>query len=104
MKEHSIHEQAILRVQEMESAFDRLQQAWAENPQVFRTDGEICHMLQTVTAYYESPRWQADYRLDEEGAFPAGMKRGILSEDEFYNFLCDVEAYLRQADAGDVQQ
>ena len=99
MNEYTQLEQTILRVQEMESAFDRLQQAWAEQPQAFRTEEELRRVLQTVTSYYESPLWQADYRLDEEGAFPAGMKRGILSEDGFYNFLCDVEAYLQQADA-----
>lgn len=99
MKDLSNHKQAILRVQEMEAAFDKLQQAWAEQPQAFRTEEELRRVLQTVTAYYESLLWQADYRLDEEGAFPAGMKRGILSEDGFYNFLCDVQAYLQQADA-----
>ena len=99
MKDFLNHEQAILRVQEMETAFDKLLQAWNENPHTFRTDEELRCLLQTVTAYYESPLWQADYRLDEEGAFPAGMKRGILSEDGFYNFLCDVQAYLQQADA-----
>ena len=99
MKDFLNHEQAILRVQEMETAFDKLLQAWNENPHTFLTDEELRCILQTVTSYYESPLWQADYRLDEEGAFPAGMKRGILSEDGFYNFLCDVQAYLQQADA-----
>lgn len=99
MNEYTQLEQTILRVQEMEAAFDRLRQAWDENPHAFRTDEDVRRLMHDVTVYYESPLWQADYRLDEEGAFPAGMKRGILSEDGFYNFLCDVEAYLQQADA-----
>ena len=88
-------EAAIQRVQEMEQLFDDLLEVWATSPAAFRTDDAIRQKWSRLTAYYDSPQWQTDYHLDEQGVFPQGMKRGILSEDGFYNFLCDVEAFLR---------
>ena len=32
-----------------------------------------------------------DYQLDEQGLFPPGLKRGVLSEDGVYNFLTELE-------------
>jgi len=31
--------------------------------------------------YYTSPEWKRDFALDESGAFPDDLLRGVLSED-----------------------
>ena len=67
---------AILRIREMETRFDRL---LADSPE--QDD------LSILLDYYENGQWLRDYRLDEQGLLPSDLKRGILSEDGFYSYL-----------------
>ena len=89
MMEQTKIETAVARVRQMESVFDTLQKA-AERPgatqsPVFRA------LLAQLIRYYEGGRWMEDYQLDEQGLFPPGLKRGVLSEDGVYNFLTELE-------------
>ena len=82
-------ETAVARVRQMESVFDTLQKV-AERPgaaqsPVFRA------LLAQLIRYYEGGHWMEDYQLDEQGLFPPGLKRGVLSEDGVYNFLTELE-------------
>ena len=36
-------------------------------------------------------RSREDFALDEAGRLPAGLRRGVLSEDEVYNLLAEEE-------------
>lgn len=67
---------AILRIREMEARFDRL---LADSPEP--------EDLSILLDYYENGQWLRDYQLDEQGLLPSDLKRGILSEDGFYNYL-----------------
>ena len=40
-----------------------------------------------LEAYYGSPVWKEDFAADEAGLLPAGLRRGVLSEDGIYNLL-----------------
>ena len=60
----------------METRFDRL---LANSPEP--------DDLSILLDYYENGQWLLDYRLDEQGLLPSDLKRGILSEDGFYNYL-----------------
>ena len=66
----------ISRIREMETRFDRL---LANSPEP--------DDLSILLDYYENGQWLLDYRLDEQGLLPSDLKRGILSEDGFYNYL-----------------
>ena len=74
--------EAIERVRRMERCFDTLQQMAAENP-----DAIDQVLLGELRAYYEGGQWLQDYALDEQGCFPADLKRGVLSQDGVYDFL-----------------
>ena len=84
-----------LRVREMESVFDRATALMkeAENIEAKTTRAakklrqELQSLIDKLESYYENPLWKADFEADEEGKFPAGMKRGVLSEDGVYNLL-----------------
>ena len=67
---------AVFRIREMETRFDRL---LANSPEP--------DDLSILLDYYENGQWLLDYRLDEQGLLPSDLKRGILSEDGFYNYL-----------------
>lgn len=68
----------ILRIREMEARFDRL-----------LANNASPEDLSILLDYYENGLWMKDYRMDELGFLPPDLKRGILSEDGFYNFLTE---------------
>lgn len=43
--------------------------------------------LKELEAYYTSPEWKEDYAADEAGLLPAGLKRGVLSQDGINDLL-----------------
>lgn len=43
--------------------------------------------LAALDAYLGSPEWHADRNDDEAGRLPAGLRRGVLSEDAIWNLL-----------------
>lgn len=72
---------AIVRIQEMERRFDALRAAAEQSRPVDREE------LRLLTDYYESGQWLRDYELDEAGALPPELKRGVLSQDGVYDLL-----------------
>lgn len=86
--------ETINRIKNMESVFDFLQKMVAEKSvSVCKEDWFRIH-LDNLLAYYEGGQWLADYELDEKCMIPPDLKRGILSQDGFYNFLTDINEYL----------
>ena len=76
------------RVAQMEQLFDRLLNAERTAPALLRTDAACADALQQLIQYYESGDWLRDYTLDEQGLLPTELKRGVLSQDAVYDFLC----------------
>lgn len=74
------------RVKRMEAAMDRVAEALKSGSKYkeFRSD------VAALEKYY-AKEWRSDFEKDEEGYFPEGMKRGVLSEDGLYNLLGDVK-------------
>ena len=75
-------EEAIRRVNAMEAIMDRVAEA-LNNGEKYEGMDENVEALEAYYAY----NWKDDFELDEAGAFPKDMKRGILSEDGLYNLL-----------------
>lgn len=44
-------------------------------------------ILRVLSDYYGSAAWKRDFAADEAGRLPAGLKRGVLSEDGVYHLL-----------------
>lgn len=81
----------VNRIKQMESYFDILKEAVSADKEAIEKDNKLKEYFQKLLQYYESPEWKRDYELDEKGLLPQDLKRGILSEDGFWNFLCEVE-------------
>lgn len=79
---------AVRRVARMERCFDALR---ARDPAQIRQDPALCRMLEELTAYYEGGQWLRDYLADQQGRFPARMKRGVLSQDGVWDLLTELE-------------
>lgn len=75
---------AVKRIKKYERYFDSVKEIYAENPLMLEQNKK---KLKALIKYYESNRWLKDYQLDEEQMLPQNLKRGILSQDEFYNFI-----------------
>ena len=45
--------------------------------------------LRELSSYYGGEEWRKDFSDDEAGRLPAGLKRGVLSEDAVYDLLID---------------
>ena len=76
------------RVAFFEQIYDELRAAVHE-----RADsGGLKRKLSLLEDYYSSGEWRKDYEADEAGLLPAGLKRGVLSQDGVYNLLAEWEA------------
>lgn len=83
---------AISRITKMEKLFDNLKFSFEKSKEEFYKNKNLQKKLKALTNYYENGKWLKDYQLDEENLLPKNLKRGILSQDGFYNFLCEVES------------
>lgn len=89
MKKEQLQE-VIKRIERMEMYFDILQNVSKTYPDV-TNEPWFTELLDKVTEYYESKLWIEDYEADEKGLLPDDLKRGILSQDGFYNFITSLE-------------
>lgn len=58
--------------------------------------------LRTLAEYYDGGDWRRDYEADEAGKLPAGLKRGVLSQDALFDLLTkqhELEERLRKLSA-----
>lgn len=81
----------IERIEYMERLFDEVSNAVAADGDRVLRDAAIKEKVKILTRYYDNGQWLKDYKCDERGELPPGLKRGILSEDGMYNLLCDIE-------------
>lgn len=81
---------AIERIEHMEKTFDEAQNSFNSDNTCIN-DPAFQRKVSFLKQYLESGQWLRDYYMDEKGVFPKELKRGILSEDGLYNFICDVE-------------
>lgn len=84
-------QETIARIQKMEQYFDEILKGIRVNPNILHEDEEIREKFLVLLDYYENGRWLQDYESDERGEIPVDLKRGILSQDVFYDLLTEVE-------------
>lgn len=78
----------IGRIKKMEECFDELLDALEKCPEAMAEKSE---QLDELREYYEGGLWLSDYEADERGELPPELKRGVMSEDGVYNFLCELD-------------
>ncbi|MBO7499066.1 MAG: DUF4298 domain-containing protein [Bacteroidaceae bacterium] len=77
------------RIQLMEQMLDKAAAAVDELSAALDRYDQAREAIRTLDEYYGSEAWKDDFRADEEGLLPAGLKRGVLSEDAAWNVLAD---------------
>ena len=86
-------EERIIRIRAMELLFDDLLTAREMSTLSPHSDPVQREKLSVLLAYYQGPLWLSDYEADERGELPWDLKRGILSQDGFCDFLTDMGEY-----------
>lgn len=81
----------------MERCFDEASHALSEATELTE---QTKRNIRKLDGYYRSDAWKEDFALDEAGALPQWLKRGVLSEDGIYNLL---ETYVERQEEGDAK-
>lgn len=76
------------RIQQAEQTFDQASQLTSQLAAALEQAASLPQLLAELIRYYEGD-WRSDYESDERGELPAGLKRGVLSQDGLYNLLTD---------------
>ncbi|MBR2237154.1 MAG: DUF4298 domain-containing protein [Prevotella sp.] len=79
----------IDRISEMERHMERASAAVMELSAALDKYEEAQESISALCDYYDSDDWKRDFADDEVGRLPAGLKRGVLSEDGIWNLLND---------------
>ena len=79
----------IARIRQMERQLTRASAAVKRLTAALERYESAKEAITTLNEYYGSDLWRKDYADDEAGLLPAGLKRGVLSEDGVWNLLCE---------------
>lgn len=79
----------VARITDMEALLDESQAALEKLMDALEGYAAVQENVRTLDAYYTSDEWREDFEADERGLLPAGLKRGVLSEDAVYDLLTD---------------
>ena len=82
-----MEQERLLRIRAMELLFDDLLVSVSQGIFFPKVDPVQQEKLSVLLSYYNSSLWLSDYEADERGELPQDLKRGILSQDGFYDFL-----------------
>ncbi len=86
-QKQSSSENIIQNITKMEEILDSAQEKMDALEKQIEEYIEYQTEIQRLEAYYSSQQWKDDFLMDEKGELPAGLKRGVLSEDGIYNML-----------------
>ena len=78
----------VERVKHMEKCMEMVEAALCKGEM-----HTVRRQIKTLRTYMESGQWLADYEADGRGEFPAGMKRGVLSQDGLYDLLAQIDQH-----------
>lgn len=84
----------LARVREMEERYDRLTRVLAGLEDALAAYRRVRPDLEALREYMDSGQWKTDFERDEAGEIPAGLKRGVLSEDGLYDLLQEAQDIL----------
>ena len=91
-KKKSIEGSVIPRIEEMEAAYDKLTGIVGRLREDLESFGNAAEEIGKLEDYLSSGNWLKDFEADEAGLIPAGIKRGILSEDGLYDLLHEIDS------------
>lgn len=86
----------VERIREMEECLSRCVEASDRLSAACRQWKEIAEESRTLEQYYLWGEWREDYEADERGELPDDLIRGVLSEDEVYDYISDRQELAKE--------
>lgn len=83
----------INRVSMMEYRYDKVRRVLDELEEAVARYEDAKAEIKVLEEYMESGQWLRDLEADEAGEIPAGVKRGVLSEDALYDLLTSASSF-----------
>ncbi len=83
----------INRVSMMEYRYDKVRRVLDELEKAVARYEDAKEEIKVLEEYMESGQWLRDFEADEAGEIPAGVKRGVLSEDALYDLLTSASSF-----------
>lgn len=80
------------RIGRMENTLQQAKAACRALDEALERWAALQEEVEALSAYYGSELWFYDLDCDRAGLLPAKLPRGVLSEDEAYDLLCDWRA------------
>ena len=80
-------ESRVDRITKMESYLDEARQAIDDLNRAVINYKKAQKHIKKLAEYYTGGKWLKDFEADEAGKLPAGLKRGVLSEDAINDLL-----------------
>ena len=77
----------IDRIKRMEKILNESKEALKNLNEAINYYMNLQPAIKELQCYYDNGGWLKDFKDDEAGLLPKDLKRGVLSEDELYNFL-----------------
>ena len=77
----------------MEYRYDKVRRMLDELEEAVARYEDAKEEIKVLEEYMESGQWLRDFEADEAGEIPAGVKRGVLSEDALYDLLNSVSSF-----------
>lgn len=87
----------IERISLMEDRFNEVTRVLAALDEAIDEYEDFKSEIDALKEYMASGQWKKDYEADEAGLIPAGLKRGVLSQDGLYDLLQDSDKILSRA-------
>ena len=84
----------IERIREMEEKLNAALAALASMEKALEEYRGALPCIRDLDAYLSGGEWRRDFEADEQGLLPAGLRRGVLSEDAVYDLL-EADSLLR---------
>ena len=82
----------VERIRAMEETLQRAKELCRRLDEALEDYAALRAPVKELDAYYGSELWFYDLGCDDAGLIPADLPRGVLSEDEAYDMLCDWRA------------
>ena len=86
----------IERINEMERILQEAKTVLSELRTALENYRSLEKSIQKLEAYYGSEDWWEDFNSDEAGLLPDDLNRGVLSQDEVYDFFEEQADLIRK--------
>jgi len=82
-------ENRIKNIEQMEDALNRCTEVLTKYEEALALFRDVQDTIRSLSTYYDSLQWRADFEDSEKGNLPPDLRCGVLTEDAVWNLLTE---------------